>query len=113
MQVQLSILSDRCRDSIILPAIHFFGESVSRAEVGLSLIPQMLPSSSTMRLKHPFTEKAIVKWFPGVNMHKALAVAAKRGMDDVRSLLIAAGNDTNIIDRITSITQLVSRMTLG
>jgi len=46
-------------------------------------------------------------------MHKALAIAAKRGMDDVRSLLIAAGNDTKIIDRITSITQLVSRMTLG
>jgi hypothetical protein len=96
-----------------VPAIHFFGESVSRAEVGLSLIPQMLPSSNTVRLKHLFSEKATVKWFPGANMHKALAVVSKRGMGDVRSLLIAAGNDTKLIDRITSITQLISRMTLN
>ena len=46
-------------------------------------------------------------------MHRALGIAAKRGFEDVKSLLLLAGNDLWFLDRISSISQLISKMSLG
>jgi hypothetical protein len=46
-------------------------------------------------------------------MHRALRIAAKRGFEDVKSLLLVAGNDLSFLDRISSISQLISKMSLG
>jgi hypothetical protein len=43
-------------------------------------------------------------------MYRALGIVAKRGMEDIRRLLIAAGNDPVSIDRIVSVSQLVSQL---
>jgi hypothetical protein len=57
--------------------------------------------------------KIIVKWFPGVRMHKALAIAARRGIEDVKRLLKAAGNDISALEKGTSLTKLISKMRVG
>jgi hypothetical protein len=46
-------------------------------------------------------------------MYRALGIVAKRGMVDIRRLLIAAGNDPVIIDRVVSVNQLVSQLRIS
>ena len=46
-------------------------------------------------------------------MHRALAEAAKRGIEDIRKLLIAAGNDVEVLDRSMSVSKLVSQMRIA
>jgi hypothetical protein len=59
------------------------------------------------------TPYTTVRWFPGAQMYRALGIVAKRGMVDIRRLLIAAGNDPVIIDRVVSVNQLVSQLRIS
>jgi hypothetical protein len=43
-------------------------------------------------------------------MNRAFKNAARRGLEDVRSLLRVAGNDAKTVSRITSLTQLMSKL---
>jgi hypothetical protein len=58
-------------------------------------------------------QRTTVEWFPGVNMYKALGVAARSGMEDVVRLLIAAGNDYKFLDINASLSKLMSTMRLS
>lgn len=58
-------------------------------------------------------QRTTVKWFPGVNMYKALGVAARSGMEDVIRLLIAAGNDFQFLDENASLSKLMSTMRIS
>jgi len=42
----------------------------------------------------------LIGWFPGVDMYEALRVAAKRGVEDIKNLLLGAGNDPHVLDKI-------------
>ena len=55
-------------------------------------------------------QRTIIKWFPGVNMYKALGVAARSGMEDVVRLLVTAGNDVKFLDRNFSLSRIMSKM---
>jgi len=55
----------------------------------------------------------MVKWFPGVDMYEALRIAARRGMEDVIKLLLAAGNDAKFLERNTSLSKLMSNMRIA
>lgn len=52
-----------------------------------------------------------IKWYPGVSMHKALALAAKLGIDHVRNLLLVAGNTFDPFDRMVSLCHDLANMT--
>lgn len=58
-------------------------------------------------------ELTIVKWFAGVNMYKALCIAARSGMEDVVRLLVAAGNDIKSLDRNFSLNKIMSKMEIS
>ncbi len=51
-----------------------------------------------------------VAWFPGVQMYEVLKAAAKRGIEDVRRLLVMAGNDSKVIITCTSLSSLFSEL---
>jgi hypothetical protein len=55
----------------------------------------------------------IIKWFPGVNMYKALGIAARLGVEDVVRLLVTAGNDINFLDRTFSLSRMISKMEMS
>jgi hypothetical protein len=67
---------------------------------------------SRLGSKYLITDKTDIKWFSGSNMHRALGIAAKRGLEDVNRLLIAAGNDLWSLDGVSSISRLISKMSL-
>jgi hypothetical protein len=46
-------------------------------------------------------------------MYNALATAARLGMEDVKNILLAAGNDVKLIDGLTSISQLISNLKIS
>ena len=54
-----------------------------------------------------------IKWFSGVRMQKALRTAAKRGIEDMRKLLVVAGNDIESLDKSISVTRLVSKLRIS
>ena len=49
------------------------------------------------------TSTTTFKWLAGPQMHRALAMAAKLGIEIFRALLFAMGNDTHVLQGITSI----------
>jgi hypothetical protein len=55
----------------------------------------------------------IVKWFPGINMYKALGNAAKSRMEDVPRLLILAGNDIKFLERNITLSRIMSKMEIS
>lgn len=55
----------------------------------------------------------MLKWFPGINMYKALGVAAKSGIDDVLKLLFLAGNDIEFLKKDGSLSRLMSEMSIS
>lgn len=58
-------------------------------------------------------QRAMVKWFAGAHMYRALGVAARFGMEDVIKLLIAAGNDIKFLDRNASLSKIMSTMRIS
>ena len=42
----------------------------------------------------------LISWFPGIDMYEALRIAAKRGVGDIKNLLLGAGNDPHVLDKI-------------
>jgi hypothetical protein len=85
-----------------MPPIIVSGESLTKSELDISFDPR--------RCGKQHTSSTIVRWFPGAQMYRALGIVAKRGMEDIRRLLIAAGNNPASIDRIVSVSQLVSQL---
>jgi hypothetical protein len=80
------------------------GESISESELQLFTNP-------------PDTKKAsrfstVVRWYPGVQMHRLLNSVSKRGIGDVRKLLLAAGNEKESLDMVISVSKLLARSTL-
>jgi hypothetical protein len=97
-----------------LPAISFVGEWISNTDFGAVIRDQQTNEvRSTLEPKYLTIDKTVIQWFSGGNMHRALSIAAKRGFEDVKSLLLVAGNDLSCLDRMSSISQLISRMSLG
>jgi len=101
-------IKDERADSLIndeeklLPPIIVSGESLMRSELDISF--------NLRRTGTQHSPSTTVRWFPGAQMYRALGIVAKRGMEDIRRLLIAAGNDPFIIDRVVSVSQLVSQL---
>jgi hypothetical protein len=58
-------------------------------------------------------QKTRIKWFSGAKMHRALKMAAKRGVEDIRKLLILAGNDIDLLERSLSMSKLVSKLRIA
>jgi hypothetical protein len=54
----------------------------------------------------------MVKWFPGINMYKTLGMVADSGMNDAIKLLILAGNDIRFLERKTSLSRLMSKISI-
>ncbi|KAF4631236.1 hypothetical protein G7Y89_g6895 [Cudoniella acicularis] len=92
--------------------IHLVGETISPSELGL-FGASNITHTSTPPFKSSFSVRQRVKWPSGVDMSTALEHAARRGLDDVRSLLRAAGNDASTLSRITSLTQSMSNLAIG
>jgi hypothetical protein len=89
------------------PPIHVRGEAVSLDELAG---PETQGYGTFLCNPILSEERTIVKWFPGVNMYKALCVAARSGMEDVVRLLVAAGNDIKFLDRNFSLSKIMSKM---
>ena len=82
----------------VLPPILVSGETVSESELGLSInVPDI---GKARKLS------TVVRWFPGADMYRALNSASGQGIDDVRRLLLAAGNDR---DTVISVSKLLAR----
>jgi len=97
-----------------LPAISFVGEWIPNTDfVAVIRDQQTNEVRSTLEPKYLTIDETVIKWFSGGNMHRALGIAAKRGFEDVKSLLHVAGNDMSFFDRKSSISQLISKMSLG
>jgi hypothetical protein len=94
-----SLISD---EEKLLPPIIVSGEPLTRSELDISF--------NLRRTGTQHSPSTTVRWFPGAQMYRALGIVAKRGMEDIRRLLIAAGNDPVSIDRIVSVSQLVSQL---
>ena len=89
------------------------GENISHSQIsqpsgGQASVAEGASPSNPVTME----EKIIVKWFPGPDMYKAIGLAAKRGISEVKALLLAAGNNPETIENITSITRLVSKMSI-
>ena len=111
---QISSLSEHDAGEKFLPSICFVGDAISKTDFGAVIRdPQTYAVLSRLEHKYLTPDKTVVQWFSGGNMHRALGIAAKRGFEDVMSLLLAAGNDIWFLDKISSIAQLVSKMSLG
>jgi len=85
-----------------LPPILVSGESLPRTELDISF--------NVQGLEKQHSPSTTVRWFPGAQMYRVLGTVAKRGIEDVRKLLITAGNDRNSLDRIVSVSKLVSQL---
>lgn len=68
-----------------------------------------LPSNKSQKTG----QKRNIKWFPGAKMHRSLEIAARRGIEDIRKLLVAVGNDISDLDRNMSVSKLVAKMRIA
>jgi hypothetical protein len=94
--------------------IYVIGDPVSLTEpvVPESAQPNAEPGDNPSALVIS-EQRTMVKWFPGVDMYEALGIAARRGMEDVIKLLLAAGNDVKFLERNTSLSKLISNMRIA
>jgi hypothetical protein len=84
----------------VLPPIFISGETVSESELDLSTnLPKTGKASK-------FT--TVVRWYPGAPMYHVLDCISRRGIDDVRRLLVAAGNDKDSLDMVISVSKLLA-----
>jgi len=103
-------MSKNEEDNELWPPIHLRGETVSHANVaGLDLHEYKIFQNTPL----PSEQRTAIKWFPGVNMYKALSMAARSGMEDVIRLLVAAGNDIKFLERNVSLCKLMSKMSIS
>jgi hypothetical protein len=58
-------------------------------------------------------QRTVVKWFPGINMYKALGRVAKSGVGEVLKLLILAGNDIEFLGRNPSLSKVMSKLSIS
>lgn len=92
------------------PTIIIEGESI------LPAAAHILASDSQQKNMNMFdspTAATIIKWFPGIQMHRALAIAAKRGMEDFIAILIAVGNDADALNGVPSLNGLFSKIRIS
>ena len=89
------------------PPIHVSGEILSRAEIDDRGLHELSNISQGAVISE---QRTMVRWFPGVEMYRALGMAARSGMENVIRLLIAAGNDSKFLDRNTSLSRLMSQL---
>jgi len=89
----------------ILPPILVSGETLSMGEL------QFLITSSNMGTAGRVS--TVVRWYPGAHMYRVLHNASKRGIDDVKKLLLAAGNDKDSMDMVISVSKLLARSSLS
>ncbi|PMD17315.1 hypothetical protein NA56DRAFT_276243 [Hyaloscypha hepaticicola] len=88
-----------------LPPIMLSGETVPESE------RQLFTNSSDTQKASRFS--TAVNWYPGVHMYRVLQSSSKRGIDEVKRLLIAAGNDKGSLDMVISISHRGARTGLS
>lgn len=88
----------------ILPPIWISGDTISEIELQFSI------SSHTSG--EDCGHSTVVRWFPGVQMYRVLSSVAKRGIYDVRRLLLVAGNEKENLDMVISLSKLLEKSTL-
>ena len=54
----------------------------------------------------------VLNWPAGTGMHKALAIAASRGIEDVKKLLDAVGAEVEALAQNMPLSALTSRLTI-
>ncbi|KAH7360412.1 hypothetical protein BKA65DRAFT_184447 [Rhexocercosporidium sp. MPI-PUGE-AT-0058] len=64
--------------------------------------------AATDLLQERSTVHSIVRWFPGDHLYAVLQEVAEHGIEDVGKLLAIAGNDTDVMDGIISLSALFS-----
>lgn len=81
---------------------------------------ELLTSDPSLQRTSPFLNKSKkagkkrnIKWFPGAKMHRSLEIAAKRGIEDFKRLLVAVGNDINDLESSMSVSKLVTKMRIS
>jgi hypothetical protein len=85
-------------------------EPGSPATCGLSAIHE----NSTFCYGTVISEQiTMVKWFTGINMYKALGMAAKSGIRNVLALLILAGNDIKFLERNITLSRIMANMQIS
>lgn len=86
---------------------------LSPIKIPASFISQADATASTTNTLPRPGHKTKIKWFPGKKMHKALRLATKRGVDDLRKLLIMAGNDIDVVERSLEMSRLVAKLRIA
>jgi hypothetical protein len=87
-----------------LPPIMVSGETVPESE------RQLFTTSSDTQKASRFS--TVVNWYPGVHMYRVLQSSSKRGIDEVKRLLVAAGNDKGSLDMGISVSKLLANTSL-
>src|SRR5882724_11153190 len=82
----------------ILPPILVSGETISQGELQLPIDPPDIGIASSL--------STAVRWYPGAHMYRVLNLVSKRGIDDLKKLLLAAGNDKDSLDMVISVSKL-------
>jgi hypothetical protein len=105
MHLKLRAVPEICENTgKVLPSIMVSGETISESELQLSINSPSLEKSRRV--------STVVRWYPGVPMYRVLKSVSKRGIDDVRKLLLAAGNDKDRLDMVISVSKLLAKSTL-
>ncbi len=87
-----------------LPPIALTGETVPESE------RQLFTNSFDTQKASRFS--TAVNWYPGVHMYRVLQSSSKRGIDEVRRLLVAAGNDKDSLDMVISVSKILTNTSL-
>ena len=87
-----------------LSPILLSGETVPESE------RQLFTNSSDAQNASRFS--TVVNWYPGVHMYRILQSSSKRGIDEVKRLLVAAGNDKGSLDMVISVSKLLANTSL-
>ena len=104
MSTKLRAVPEIWDEGKVLPPILVSGETLSSSELQLSITPPETGKASRL--------STVVRWYPGANMYRVLQSVSKRGIEDVRRLLLAAGNDKDSMDMIISVSKLLARSSL-
>jgi hypothetical protein len=85
------------------------GETISESELQLFINSPNINSPNAGKASRFST---VVRWYPGMQMYRLLNSVSRRGIDDVRRLLLAAGNEKEDLDMVISVSKLLARSTL-
>ena len=103
MHLKIRAMPEICENTgKSLPPIMVSGEIISESQ--LSIDSPSLENSRRVSV--------VVRWYPGVPMYRVLKSVSKRGIDDVRKLLLAVGNDKDRLDMVISVSKLLAKSTL-